>query len=47
MIIIKNNQSINKMREAGKRLSEVLAESVAFTKPGLTTFEIDSLLKRK
>lgn len=47
MIIIKNNQAINKMREAGKRLSEVLAESVAFTKPGLTTLEIDFFIEKK
>ena len=28
MIIIKNRQAISKMRDAGKRLSEVIAEAI-------------------
>ena len=40
MGLIKNDTEIRFMREAGKRLAEVLRELEAYIKPGLSTYEI-------
>ena len=50
MGLIKNDTEIRFMREAGKRLAEVLRELEAYIKPGLSTYEIgekgDSLIRK-
>ena len=47
MIIIKNRQAISKMKDAGKRLSEVIAEAINIVAPGVTTLEVDSFIEKK
>lgn len=47
MIVIKNSLALSKMRDAGKKLSEVIAETINIIKPGLTTLEIDSFIHKK
>lgn len=47
MIEIKNKQAIGKMREAGKRLAEVMECVGALVVPGVSTFEIDAVIEAK
>lgn len=46
MIDIKKPDEIAAMREGGKILAAVLSEVVAYIKPGVTEFEIDSLAEK-
>ncbi len=47
MIIIKNKRAINNMREAGRRLAEVMEEISSFVKPGISTLELDDIIIEK
>ena len=47
MIVVKNRQAISKMKEAGKRLSEAIAETINFIQPGHSTSQIDSFIEKK
>lgn len=47
MIIIKSQQEINYMREAGKVCGDILRELEAFIKPGISTMDIDKLVEKR
>lgn len=46
MIKIKSRQEIDKMRAAGKILAETFLELKEYIKPGITTYELDSIAKK-
>ena len=46
-IIIKNKIAIEKMRMAGKLLSEVMQEIGVLVKEGISTYELDQILEKK
>ena len=46
MIILKSTQEIEKIREAGKIVSEALLLAGELVKPGITTFELNSRIEK-
>ena len=47
MIIIKDNETIEKMRRAGSALAEVFSGIKSLIRPGVSTLEIDSLIEQE
>ena len=46
-IIIKTTEEIEKLREGGKRLATVLAETAKQVRPGITALELDAFAQQK
>jgi methionyl aminopeptidase len=47
MIILKSQEQISQIRENGKILRAAVNEAVAFTKPGVTTLQLNDLIEKK
>ena len=47
MIICRSATELDRMREAGRLVGEVLAELAAYVGPGITTFELDKIAEKR